>query len=56
MVIPFPKKKAAIVKYFVSKVKEKTSFWDTCEALHVITREHNKVYYYGRIIKLAPGV
>ena len=36
--------------------KGKRSFWDTCEVLHIIKREHNKVYYYGRIIKLVPDV
>ena len=40
----------------VYKVQEKKSFSDTCEALHIIKKEHDKVYYYGRIIKLVAEV
>ena len=38
------------------KVQEKKSLLDTCETLHIIKKEHDKVYYYGRIIKLVQDV
>ena len=37
-------------------MKKKKSLSDTCEALHIVKREHDKVYYYGRMIKFVPDV